>query len=77
MKKAKNIIAAAAALCITACILPSCFIRISDKAKEDIRKELEEGKINFENGYEAEEPEVPDSLDIELDALDNLIENKL
>lgn len=42
MKRTMTTIAAIAALCLSACILPSCYVRISDDAKAKIQEELQD-----------------------------------
>ena len=79
MKKAKKTISAVAALCIAACILPSCYFKISDKAKEELIQELNDGTLNIgrEEALEGEEPfELPDSLEVldTLESIDSLLE---
>ncbi len=81
MKKAKNTISAIAALCLAACILPSCYFKISEKAKEELIQELNDGTLNFDNeAAEGEEPfelqERPEVLDT-LEAIDSLLEEIL
>lgn len=77
MKKAKNIISAVAALCFCACILPSCYVKISDKAKEEIKAGIEDGSIiingdlDLDFGNDSDTLEMPDTLGA-LDSLEEL-----
>ena len=66
MKKAKNTIIAIAALCLCACLMPSCYVKISDKVKEEIKAGIEDGSIII-NG----DMEMPDTLGA-LDSLEEL-----
>lgn len=81
MKKAKNIISAVAALCLCACLLPSCYVKISDKAKEEIKAGIEDGTIiingDMDFGNDSDTLEMPDTLGAldsleELESLENL-----
>ncbi|MBQ5411419.1 MAG: hypothetical protein IIU20_06580 [Bacteroidales bacterium] len=61
MKRTMTTIAAIAALCLSACILPSCYVRISDDAKAKIQEELQD--IDFTETLEPFDTlEIPDSL---------------
>ena len=75
MKKAKNTIIAIAALCLCACLMPSCYVKISDKVKEEIKAGIEDGSIIINGDMEFERDsdtiEMPDTLGA-LDSLEEL-----
>ena len=63
-------IAAIAALCLSACILPSCYVRISDDAKAKIQEELQD--IDFTETLEPFDTlTMPEDLE-ELESLEEL-----